>query len=381
MKNTVTLSNFSVLLPPHRIEQGDARQWTLAKHLDSARVDATRSPEELVTLEKVFGRYAVKPELISARYFEFPDLARPLGTPPAEGETEIYPIDANNLSGSTIGHRTRFFSSRALERFRQFYPAERENLEHIVHVTCTGYRSPSAAQLLVAEKGWGESVGITHAYHMGCYASLPAIRLAESLALTNNGRVDVVHNEMCALHMDAAAHTPEQIVVQSLFADGHVKYSITPSSDDTHGLRLLAIKEQVIADSDADMSWIPESWGLRMNLSREVPAKIGTVIHSFFGDLARRAGQDPEVLLRDAIFAVHPGGPKIIDSVQSQLGLTDAQVAASKKILLERGNMSSATLPHVWKEILGTEPKAGTKVVSFAFGPGLTVFGGIFEVV
>lgn len=380
MNSTVTLTNFCTVLPPHRIEQADAREWTLRKHLESARLEGKQTEDELGMLQKVFGRYAVKPELIGARYFEFPDLAG-AATAESADETLIYPLSAENLSGSTIGHRTRFFSARALERFREFYPAGREDLRHVVHVTCTGYRSPSAAQLLVAEKGWGEDVGITHAYHMGCYAALPAIRIAESMALKDQSRVDVVHNEMCALHMDAAAHTPEQIVVQSLFADGHVKYSVAPSAPGRHGLRLLAIKEQVVPDSDADMSWIPESWGLRMNLSREVPTKIGGVIHSFFGNLSRLAGLDPDRLLREATFAVHPGGPKIIDSVQAQLELSDEQVAASKRVLRERGNMSSATLPHVWKEILATEPAPGHLVVSFAFGPGLTVFGGIFEVV
>ena len=39
--------------------------------------------------------------------------------------------------------------------------------------------------------------------------------------------------------------------------------------------------------------------------------------------------------------------------------------------------MSSATLPHVWKEILDSDYEG--PVISLAFGPGLTIFGGLFE--
>jgi predicted naringenin-chalcone synthase len=87
-----------------------------------------------------------------------------------------------------------------------------------------------------------------------------------------------------------------------------------------------------------------------------------------------------EDALAKGIFAIHPGGPKIIDVIQEALELSDDQVAASRKVLLERGNMSSATLPHVWHEILQNNPGKGAPVISFAFGPGLTVFGGAFEV-
>lgn len=89
---------------------------------------------------------------------------------------------------------------------------------------------------------------------------------------------------------------------------------------------------------------------------------------------------DLSELLKNAIFAIHPGGPKIIASLQEYLELTDEQTLFSKKILFERGNMSSATLPHVWQEILKSNPKEKTKIVSFAFGPGLTIFGSIFEI-
>jgi predicted naringenin-chalcone synthase len=80
-----------------------------------------------------------------------------------------------------------------------------------------------------------------------------------------------------------------------------------------------------------------------------------------------------------AIFAVHPGGPRIVDEVQRLLGLGDAQVAESRAVLRDYGNLSSATLPHIWMRLLADPAiRPGTPVASLAFGPGLTLAGGLF---
>src|SRR5690606_28818275 len=100
----------------------------------------------------------------------------------------------------------------------------------------------------------------------------------------------------------------------------------------------------------------------------------------FITNLCEKAGVDRKEILQNGIFAIHPGGPKIIEAVQAKLELQDYQTYLSKEVLYERGNMSSATLPHVWEKILKMRPEKGTKILSLAFGPGLTIFGSIFEV-
>ena len=140
-------------------------------------------------------------------------------------------------------------------------------------------------------------------------------------------------------------------------------------------------QEWILPDSAEDMSWVPAPWGMRMTLSREVPSKIAANLRGFVQRLAEDSGVSLSELLKNSIFAVHPGGPKIIDSVRETLELSQLQIAASEKILRARGNMSSATLPHIWKELLDQNLPSGQKVVSLAFGPGLTMFGALFEVV
>jgi predicted naringenin-chalcone synthase len=312
----------------------------------------------------------VKPPKISFRRFESIDI----------GETK-----------ATIEDRAVFFHSRAKEVFQELYA---ENFakppEHLIHVSCTGYVSPSAAQDLVNEKKWSGTTAVSHAYHMGCYAALPAVRMAEGFMAAwsargyRSNRVDIVHNEMCALHMNTLNSSPEQLVVQTLFADGHMKYSAKHPALVNHGFELLALREEIVPDSQSDMTWMPADGGMRMTLSRDVPIKIASVLRPFLLAMINESGLSLSEVLKTATFAVHPGGPKIIESVQEILELSEAQVQASKAILSERGNMSSATLPHIWDRLLNMHhaaPAHGHHVISLAFGPGLTVFGSIFRTI
>lgn len=123
----------------------------------------------------------------------------------------------------------------------------------------------------------------------------------------------------------------------------------------------------------------PSNWGMHMTLARDVPERVAGAACGFVVELYRRAGLDIAAI-PDSIFAVHPGGPRIIDRVRDVLELSDAQVQASRDVLRAYSNMSSATLPHIWHRLLG-DPAVprGTLIPSLAFGPGLTMCGALLE--
>jgi predicted naringenin-chalcone synthase len=360
------LSEFVGQPPRYSAAQDDMLAFLSSAHSEAAKLQAEDLPAG-----RLMAAYGVKSGQISRRSFECEDVFL---APPARS---LYRVREGAESGADIAKRAAYFSTRAREVFEALY-ADRPEPSHIVHVTCTGYVSPSAAQRMVADRTW--STGITHAYHMGCYASLPAVRLAAGLLASEGKPVDVVHTEMCSLHMNPAVHTPEQLVVQSLFADGHIRYTLSAEKR-CGGFRVLKVKEKILPQTQHLMGWAPAPWGMQMNLAREVPDKIRESIRPFVTELLQEAEIPLEHALRQGIFAVHPGGPRIIESVRSSLELKEEQIAQSRKVLLERGNMSSATIPHVWQEILREQHPAGTPVVSLAFGPGLTVFGSVMEIV
>ena len=98
----------------------------------------------------------------------------------------------------------------------------------------------------------------------------------------------------------------------------------------------------------------------------------------FLKTLADKA--DAKDLQKRALFAIHPGGPKILTYIQELFALSDRQMAHSFAILKNYGNMSSATLPHIWEAMLAdANVPDRTPIVSLAFGPGLTITGAIME--
>lgn len=355
------LHSLNPILPQEVYDQSTLVDWVTSAHERSAFLQGTECDKRRLK------KFSLNKSYISQRYMECPDA----GT--QWHDHQIYRITAETPYGVDIKKRNDFFSQCALKRLAQAYQ-DKKSPDHFIHVTCTGYIAPSAPQVFFANARLAPD--ITHAYHMGCYASLPAIRLAKSLAKEGK-TVDIFHNEICSIHMDPSNHSPEHIVVETLFADGHISYQV---NNEEKGFRILGVKEKIIPETSLNMGWIPSSHGMRMTLTRDVPLKIQDNILSFVMEMISEFNLDLAHIIKEGVFAIHPGGPRIIEVVKNKLEIREDQIKESKKVLFERGNMSSATLPHIWHEIHQNQYPKGTYIVSLAFGPGLSVFGSIFEV-
>src|SRR3569832_2251243 len=283
---------------------------------------------------------------------------------------EVY-SSGNKKAGEGLGVRMNVFDRIATDILTQFYPAGSKLPAHLIHVTCTGYTAPSPAQKLVALRDAGNKTTVTHAYHMGCYASIPAIRIAQGM----EGTSEIVHTEICSLHMNPSFHSLDQLVVQSLFGDGYIKYAV--SHQNGPGFQLLALHEEVLPESSGVMTWICDDWGMKMTLSKEIPLLIVKALPVFIAHLIKKAQLTSDETL---YFAIHPGGPKIIEQVAALMKLEPWQFSHSVQGLHKCGNMSSATLPHIWKEMWDDfNIPSGAKILSLAFGPGLTLAGAILQ--
>lgn len=287
-------------------------------------------------------------------------------------EMQIYNLE-DSPQGSLLDQRMAAFDEAASEMFETLYPEGSCLPSHLVHTTCTGYVAPSPAQKLVSNRG-GSQTMVTHAYHMGCYGAIPSIRMAMGHSAVENADTDIVHTELCSLHMNPTLHTTEQLVVQSLFADGCIKYTVSP--DPCAGFEVKAVLEEVIPNTQTKMTWDLKSWGFHMTISKDIPVLLRRNLEKYLKRLAQKAGIGD---LSRARFAIHPGGPKIIEQIADVLELHDEQIKHSRNVLMNYGNMSSATIPHVWQQILEDDSvEDGEAVVSLAFGPGLSISGGVF---
>jgi predicted naringenin-chalcone synthase len=357
---STTISDFHVIRPEFELDQEDSVKWLAAIHTEASK-DPERHDAFLAVLRKIgLGEQKIQKRGVSIKDCFHRDWK----------SMEIYHT-STKPEGAGFGQRSEFFDRVASEVMERFYAENSPIPAHLVHVTCTGYVAPSPAQKLVSMRNAGHQTMITHAYHMGCYASIPALRIAKGYGEP----VDIVHTEICSLHLNPNLHEMGQLVVQTLFADGFIKYTVSPS--EKPGFRILELDERIIPESIDSMHWKCHDWGLKMKLEREVPVLIARAIPSFVAKLL--AGIEPG---RDIYFAIHPGGPKIIQQVGAILELKPEQFAHSLWVLQNYGNMSSATLPHVWERLWEDQKiKNGSYVVSLAFGPGLTLAGGVFECV
>jgi predicted naringenin-chalcone synthase len=371
--------------PPHEVDQRQSLDWLANLHGEAqSALESLSSAEKdafVARLRKVIDRVACGPTKIARRGHVVADVDKV-----DEKHRALYDT-RNHPHGAGTAIRNEIFAEIVAAYFEAEYAHETSPPGDLIHVTCTGYVSPSGAQRIVGRKGWGDITRVTHAYHMGCYAAFPAVRLAAGGLRFDDAhapsaadrRVDIVHTELCTLHLDPGNHSLEQLVVQSLFADGFIRYSLREGESEP-GLRVLALSERILPDSAESMSWALSDTGMRMVLGTDVPQRIAATLRGFVLELYRKAGLSIGDMLARTVFAVHPGGPKIIDAVRDVLELTDAQVQTSRDVLFDYGNMSSATLPHVWMRLVA-DPKipAETPILSLAFGPGLTICGGLFQ--
>jgi len=379
------VGNFKSIRPRYQISQEASLTWLAKAHLraEALRV-GTGEPFDEAGFERkitaLLRRHGCSPSRIRCRGSEITDF-----THQDWEKMELFSL-TRNPEGPTMEERNAFFQRAAQRICREMFPEADTPPEQVIHVTCTTYVSPSCVQELVVDRGWSSHTAVTHAYHMGCYAALPATLMARGfLALPSSRtgrRVDILHTEFCSGHLQPADHSPEQIVVQSLFADGFIRYSVFADDQDPGcrrpGLEILGQYEAMVPATREAITWECGGYGMKMGLSRDVPQLITDHLPSFLTELASRSGTSPAELLSGAVFAIHPGGPKIIDQIQTLCHLTDAQVSFSRAILMEYGNMSSATLPHVWAAV-AADPGvvSGTRVVSLAFGPGLSISGAV----
>lgn len=360
---STALTNFKSCLPPYTVSQDKTLAWLEALH-------QKRDPEKAERINKFVNKFGVGVDKIKMRRSFIEDFIN------SDFEKNTLFSQENSFNPSLFQR-----SSVAQESFQNIFKELFSDVDlipdHLFHVSCTHYESPSAAQKLILDNQWPTIS--THLYHMGCYAALPAIRTANAFALQDQN-ITIAHSEICSLHLNADSYSPEQLVVQSLFADGAIRYNCIPKSKlDAPGLEILSLHEIMVPKTQEDMTWKLHHDRFDMTLSKNVPKYLGEYLEKFMQTLFEKAHIDYKKEKAKTIFAIHPGGPKIIDQAQELLELSDHQVSYSKEILSQRGNMSAATLPHIWELLLKHE-KENTYVATVAFGPGLTMTGALLKV-
>jgi predicted naringenin-chalcone synthase len=247
-----------------------------------------------------------------------------------------------------------------------------DQITHLVTVSCTGFAAPGFDIALVNGLGLSPSVQRTHVGFMGCHASLNGLRVASAFAGSDpTARVLVCSVELCSVHYHYG-WDPPKVVANALFADG--AGALVGAATGPAGVwRLSASGSRLIPEAADTMTWTIGDHGFGMTLSKRIPEVIAAHLRPWLDEWLAGHG----VSVGDVrSWAIHPGGPKILDAAAGTLRLPPDAVWASREVLAEYGNMSSATVLFILKRLLdrGARPPG----VALGFGPGLNVEAALF---
>jgi alkylresorcinol/alkylpyrone synthase len=293
-----------------------------------------------------------------------------------------------DVSGWSTGERMRRYAVEAPRLGRRavsdalaaagLAPAE---VGMLAVASCTGYTTPGLDVTLAAELGMSADTQRLCIGHMGCYAALPGLGTVADFVTCRRRPAVLVCVELPSLHVQPATREVSQLVAHALFGDAAAAVVLRP---DDHavpaGGRTPAVVD-LVAHTDpttADqMTWEITDHGFRMGLSPRVPDVLATHVADVVGKLLARHGLTTSDV---AGWAVHPGGPRILDVVQSELGLPAGALRASRAMLRDHGNCSSATVLMVLARLLREDRVAsGDYLTAMAFGPGLTLYAALLR--
>jgi predicted naringenin-chalcone synthase len=261
--------------------------------------------------------------------------------------------------------RMRFYEEHALRLALDAVPGlgPLAGVTHLIVTSCTGVYAPGLDLQLMEHLGLGPGVERTLVGFMGCQAALPALKLAAHIVRSRpEARVLVVSLELCTIHLQETSDL-ESILSFVIFADGCAASLV---SAEPAGLRITGFGSTVIPESSDQISWHIRESGFLMWLDGAVP---GTIARGLPGSIRGLLGRRHPGEI--GTWAVHPGGRTILDAVGDALGLEEEALSASRRVLRDYGNMSSATVMFVLADVLarGGEERPGC---ALAFGPGLT---------
>jgi predicted naringenin-chalcone synthase len=246
-------------------------------------------------------------------------------------------------------------------------PAE---ITHLITVSCTGMSAPGLDLQVYEAMNLSPNIFRTSVNFMGCYAAIHALRMARMICDSTVGaNVVIVATELCTLHFQKE-FTIDNAASSLLFADGSAAVLVSNSIDTDKAISLQSFHSQVALRGKGDMSWEISAKGFLMTLSSYIPQLIQEDIAA----LVNEALQQGNIAVEDIThWAIHPGGKKILEVIQKQMHLCDCQLSYSRNVLANYGNMSSASILFVLKDMLDNMNGKPANVFGVAFGPGLTM--------
>jgi predicted naringenin-chalcone synthase len=244
-----------------------------------------------------------------------------------------------------------------------------DDLFAVVVNTCTGYICPGISTYLVENLGLRRDIKVYDLVGSGCGGAIPNLEIAESLLEKSGDKVVAsISVEVCSATFQMGDDL-SLLVSNALFGDGAAAVVLWKRSQ---GIELVASSSCYVPEDREAIRFVHKEGQLYNQLSTSLPHLVRKAVARVVDSLLTPRSLRTEDIMH---WAIHTGGEKIINTIKDELGLSEAQVGPTRKILREFGNMSSPTVFFVLDELLQAGMDRGEWCMMLAFGAGLSAHG------
>lgn len=244
-----------------------------------------------------------------------------------------------------------------------------EELDFIITVSCTGIMIPSIDAFLINDLGLRQDVVRLPVTEMGCAAGVSGVIYAKNFLKANPGkRAAVIAIESPTATFQIEDYSMVNIVSAAIFGDGAACVLLS-SEEEADGPEIMDESMYHFFDATNMMGFRLRNTGLQMVLDKSVPEKIEEHFPMIINPFLERN----DISIKDVDHLIfHPGGKKIVMTVENLFGAMGKSIADTKEVLRLYGNMSSATVLYVLERFMDRKPEKGTYGLMLSFGPGFS---------
>ncbi len=243
------------------------------------------------------------------------------------------------------------------------------DVDVVMSTTVTGIAVPSIEARIAAVVGLRPDVKRIPLFGLGCLAGAAGIARLHDFLLGAPDAVGVlVSVELCSLTLQRNDPSTANLVASGLFGDGAAAVVMVGANRSADGPDVIASRAHLYPDSSRAMGWDIGGSGLKIVLGAEVP----DLVSMHLADDVKGLLADFDLEIGDVTgWVAHPGGPKVLQAVETSLGIPREALGVTWRSLEQVGNLSSTSVLHVLRDTLEQcPPPAGTPGVLFAMGPG-----------
>ena len=343
VERVTILAGVHAVLPPHRYSQAE---------LTSAFTELCLGPGGN---ESLLGRLHANSR-VSSRHLVLP--LEQYATLPGFGES-------NDLF---ITHAVRL-GAEALTGALQRAGIRPDEVDLVVSTTITGIAVPSIEARIAQVVGLRPDVKRVPLFGLGCVAGAAGIARLHDYLIGHPDEVGaLISVELCSLTVQREDRSMANLVASGLFGDGAAAVVAVGANRAEPGPAVLDSRSHLYPDSQRTMGWDVGGSGLKIVLDAQVPA----MVKQYLGADVRLFLADHSLQVADVdAWVSHPGGPKVIEAIEAELGLPGDPLELTWRSLDQIGNLSSSSVLHVLRDTLDKRSLTpGAPGMLMAMGPG-----------